>query len=78
MSEWMCLYLYHVSLLFFSLSLFLCYPYDETARGLWWNRFAEFMLMWVQHEESKPQLSGKQKHIDDSMKISFCYFVVSL
>lgn len=32
-----------------------------TARSLWWNRSTEFVLMWVQHEKPKPQLSGKQK-----------------
>lgn len=29
------------------------------AWSFWWNRFAELMLMWVQHEKPKPQFSGK-------------------
>lgn len=41
---------------FFLLSFHVCrcFRWCTTAGGLWWNWFAKFMLVWVQHEKPKP------------------------
>lgn len=39
--------------LFLFISVFVYWHVIEIAGGIWWNRFAEPMSLWMQHEKSK-------------------------